>query len=172
MGKRLFIEFGRGGYGYLMAAGSRLQSVFLLLVRFYWGWQFFRTGKGKLTHIDKVVGFFHELGIPFASLNAHLVGATECVGGICLLLGFASRLMAIPLIFITVMAYLTAQREALQGIFSDPDKFTSADPFLFMLAAVIVFLFGPGTISVDGLLKWYFGRQKTKTLHSQNNALS
>ncbi len=49
-------------------------------------------------------------------------------------------------------AYLTAENEALKAIFSDPDKFTGADPFLFLFAAVIILVFGPGKFSLDHLI--------------------
>jgi putative oxidoreductase len=54
------------------------------------------------------------------------------------------------------VAYLTADNEAMRAIFSEPDKFTSAAPFLFLFASVIVLLFGPGAISLDYLIgkKW------------------
>jgi putative oxidoreductase len=153
----------RQGYGYLIIGVSSLQSVFLLVIRLYWGWQFFQTGLGKLMHIDKIIGFFQSLGIPLPALNAYLAGTTECLGGLCLFLGLASRLITIPLIFIMIIAYATAEREALQSLFTDPDKFTSADPFLFLLTAVIVFLFGPGWISVDGLLGKIFSVEKARS---------
>jgi putative oxidoreductase len=50
------------------------------------------------------------------------------------------------------VAYATADKEALHAIFTNPDKFLSADPFLFLFAALIVFVFGPGKISLDALL--------------------
>jgi uncharacterized membrane protein YphA (DoxX/SURF4 family) len=53
-----------------------------------------------------------------------------------------------------IVAYLTADFETVSGIFSDPDKFVKADPFPFLLNALIVFVFGPGRFSVDALLKW------------------
>jgi uncharacterized membrane protein YphA (DoxX/SURF4 family) len=53
-----------------------------------------------------------------------------------------------------IVAYLTADFETVSGIFSDPDKFVKADPFPFLLTALIVFAFGPGRFSVDALLKW------------------
>jgi hypothetical protein len=52
------------------------------------------------------------------------------------------------------VAYLTADFEAVSNIFSDPDKFVKADPFPFLLTALIVLVFGPGRFSVDALLKW------------------
>ena len=48
--------------------------------------------------------------------------------------------------------YATADKEALHTILSDTDKFTGAAPFLFLLACVIVFAFGPGKISLDAAL--------------------
>ena len=44
--------------------------------------------------------------------------------------------------------------KAVSSIFSDPDKFVKADPFPFLLTALIVFAFGAGRLSVDALLKW------------------
>jgi putative oxidoreductase len=43
-------------------------------------------------------------------------------------------------------------RDELGQILSDTNKFTEAAPFLFLLASVIVFAFGPGRLSVDALL--------------------
>jgi hypothetical protein len=52
------------------------------------------------------------------------------VCGLLLLAGFASRLITIPLIINFCVAYLTASREVLLGIFSDPDAFVSDAAFL------------------------------------------
>jgi putative oxidoreductase len=159
MSKDFFLTTVAAGYGYLKTAASSLQSLFLLCIRVHWGWQFFQTGLGKLTHIEKIISFFQSLGIPLPTLNAYLSGTTECLGGLCLLFGFASRLVSLPLIFTMIVAYATAEHEALQSLFSDPDKFTSADPFLFMLTAIIVLIFGPGLISVDTLIRGAFTKK-------------
>jgi putative oxidoreductase len=153
----------RSGYVYLISGASCLQSAFLLVIRLYWGWQFCSTGFGKLLHIGKITDFFQSLGIPFPEFNACLAGTTEFLGGFCLLVGFASRMVAVPLIFTLVVAYLTAERDALQSFFSNPDKFTSADPFLFMLAALIVLIFGPGVVSIDAVLKNVFGKETMRS---------
>ncbi len=58
-------------YRLLIRVSSSLQSPFLLAVRLYWGWQFMQTGWGKLSDINKVVGFFTDLGIPAPALNAY-----------------------------------------------------------------------------------------------------
>jgi putative oxidoreductase len=146
------VRLAAAAYRLAIKIGTWLQPVFLLVIRLYWGWQFFITGKGKLGDIQKVTGFFQSLGIPFPHLNAYLAGCTECFGGLLLLAGVASRVTTLPLIFTMIIAYITASPDAVKNIFSKPDDFVTADPFLFMLAAIIVFVFGPGLFSVDGLI--------------------
>jgi putative oxidoreductase len=140
-------------YRLLIRAASCLQSPVLLAIRLYWGWQFFGTGKGKLVNHEKVTGFFQSLHIPMPGFNAYLAGGTECVGGLLLLIGLGTRLVSLPLIFTLTIAYLTAEQDALKQIFSDPDKFVTAAPFLFLEACVILLAFGPGKFSVDYLLE-------------------
>ena len=136
---------------------SLLQSPLLLVIRLYWGGSFAQTGWGKLTHLEKTTEFFVSLSIPLPKLNAIAAGTTETLGGILLVLGLFARPASVPLIFTMIVAYATADREALQAVFRDPDKFVSAAPFLFLLAALLVLAFGPGSISVDHLL----GRKRT-----------
>src|SRR5215813_784763 len=140
-------------YAWFRKAATSLQSPLLLAIRLYWGWQFFQTGWGKLTHMSKTVDFFTSLGIPAPSLNAHFVALLEVGGGILLILGLASRLIALPLTIDMIVAYITADREALGSIISEPDKFYNASPFTFLLASLIVLIFGPGLFSLDTLVR-------------------
>ena len=149
-------------YRLLIRVGSSLQSTFLLAVRLYWGWQFMQTGWGKLTDVNKVVGFFADLGIPAPALNAYFVSALEFGGGLLLILGLGSRLIALPLVIDMIMAYATADREALFSIFSNPDKFTAAAPYTFLIASLIVLIFGPGKASIDALLTGRLGRSYSR----------
>jgi len=168
MNKLLLLDLFRKGYGYLIFAGSHLQSFFLLGIRLVWGLELFEAGSGKLLHIDKPIAYFTTLGIPFPVENAYLVGCTEMFGGIFLGLGLLSRLTAIPLIIDFIVAYLTTEQEALHKLIHfDPDAFISADPFTYLLASVIVFIFGPGRFSVDGILKRVFSNEpKSKIIKS------
>lgn len=129
-----------------------LQSPLLLVIRLYWGVSFAQTGWGKLMNLERTAGFFASLNIPAPKLNAMMAGATECLGGALLALGLFARPAAVPLIGTMLVAYWTADREALLAIASDPDKFLSAAPFLFLLASLIVLAFGPGKLSIDALL--------------------
>jgi putative oxidoreductase len=139
-------------YRLLIRAASSLQSPFLLAVRLYWGWQFMQTGWGKLNDSQKVIGFFTHLGIPAPALNAYFISGLEFAGGFFLILGLGSRLIALPLAIDMMVAYIAADREALFSIFSDPDKFTGAAPYTFLVASLIVLIFGPGKASVDAFL--------------------
>src|ERR1700735_1541432 len=127
-------------YALWVSLVSRLQSPFLLIIRLYWGWHFFLTGKGKLMDLDKTAGFFASLNIPAPKLNAILAGGTECIGGLLLLLGLGSPIVTVPLIFPMIIAYLPAESDAAHAIFSNPDKFVTATPFLFMLTCIIVLI--------------------------------
>lgn len=138
--------------GLLGSLAGWLRSPFLLLVRIYWGWGFFQTGKGKLLNLERTAGFFESLHLPMPKLNAMVAGSVECAGGLLLLLGLGGRIVPVPLIFTMIVAYVTAESEALHAITSDPDKFVSAAPFLFLLAALIVLVFGPGRLSLDALI--------------------
>jgi putative oxidoreductase len=137
----------------LTSVGNLLQCIVLLAIRLFWGWGFFQAGWGKLTNLDRTAGFFESLSIPLPKLNAIMAAGTECLGGLLLIVGLASRVVSVPLMFVMMVAYATADKEALQAIFSDPDKFLAATPFLFLLACVIIFVSGPGKLSLDALLK-------------------
>jgi putative oxidoreductase len=152
------------GYRVFAKCASCLQPVVLLIVRLYWGWQFFLSGWGKFKDLTKPAEYFGtELGIPFPMLNATIVATTECVGGLLLLAGLASRLACLPLTITMIVAYATAEREALQSIFSDPDKFLQATPFQFLFVTVLVLAFGPGMFSLDYLIKRFVDRKASGT---------
>lgn len=142
-------------YELLVTASSSLQSPFLLAVRLFWGFQFAQTGWGKFfgQGIPKVAEFFGSIGIPLPYASAVLASTTELVGGVLLMLGFCTRLTAIPLIFTMIVAYLTTEMDAVRGLFSNPDDFLKATPFLFLFACLILLIFGPGLFSVDHLLR-------------------
>ena len=140
-------------------AANRLRSPFLLLIRLYWGWQFFQSGFGKLHQISHVIEFFQSLHIPLPALNAWIVAIVEAVGGLMFLLGLAGRLAAAALAFDMVIAYVTADRDALLAIFSNSDSFVQATPFPFLLVTLTVLAFGSGMFSADHLIGRYFSRR-------------
>jgi len=136
-------------YSRAASALSLLQSPMLLAVRLYWGFQFAQTGWGKLHNLAKITAFFATLHIPFPAFNAPFVSTLEFVGGILLILGLFSRPIAFLLAGNMLVAYWTADREALTSIFSDPGKFYVADPYTFLFASLMVLIFGAGFFAAD-----------------------
>ena len=55
-----------------------------------------------------------------------------------------------------VVAFLTADREALMSIFSDSDKFLAAKPMTFLFASLVTLAFGPGRVSID----WFLAKRR------------
>jgi putative oxidoreductase len=154
-----FIESVGAKYRLLVSALNYLQSPFLLLLRIYFFWQLFQTGQGKLTNLGKISDFFASLGIPLPGVSATITGLFETFGSLLLIVGLASRLTAIPITVIMIVAYVTADFEAVSKFFSDPDKFVKADPFPFLLAALIILIFGPGKLSLDALIAKLTGQK-------------
>ena len=128
---------------------NQMDWIPILLVRLSVGLLFFESGRGKLfVKFDELVKYFVELGIPLPSLNAWVTASIEFVGGICLILGFATRIFSTPLAFIMLVAILTAQLKTVHTL----------GDFLFLpevlLLAIFVWLVfsGPGKVSLDHIL--------------------
>lgn len=133
-----------------------LRSPFLLAVRLYWGWQLIQSGWGKLHNLEKVTEFFTSLNLPMPGQMAVFISCVEFFGGIFLALGLLSRFTALVLTINMIMAYVIADREALRSIFSDPDKFYAAAPYTFLIASLIILIFGPGKFCLDTVLEHRF----------------
>jgi putative oxidoreductase len=143
-------------YVLLVSVGNHLQSPLLLVMRVVWGGQLIQAGWGKLMNIDKPIGYFKDLGIPFPVENAWLVSFTETFGGFFLIVGLLSRLTAIPLTINFIVAYITTEQEGLKDLLSfDTDKFCADTAFPYLATALVVLIFGPGAYSADYLIaRW------------------
>ncbi|HTJ30441.1 MAG TPA: DoxX family protein [Acidobacteriaceae bacterium] len=144
-------------YARFVRAMRWLESPLLLAIRLYWGWQFAQSGWGKLHRLDQVADFFATLNLPAPHFTALFCATLEFVGGILLALGLGSRFISLVLFINMTMAYWTADREAFGQIFSNPDKFTGADPYTFWFAALLILILGPGMLALDTLLRRKFG---------------
>jgi putative oxidoreductase len=145
------------------AFANHLQSPLLLAIRLFWGGSFFVTGIGKFTHMDKIVDFFHSIGIPYAAWSAFITASIETMGGAFLFLGLASRVASIPLLCTMIVAFGTAETEAIRMIVSNPQNFIHRDPFSFFFASLIIFAFGPGNYSLDS---WLWTKQMKSSTQS------
>jgi uncharacterized membrane protein YphA (DoxX/SURF4 family) len=97
--------------GYYDVVVQRLRSfegIAPLLVRLYLAPIMIQAGWTKIVGFDNIVAWFGNpdwgLGLPFPALMAALATGTEFLGGIALIFGLATRLVAIPLMFTMVIA--------------------------------------------------------------------
>lgn len=135
---------------------QRLGFLAPLLIRLTVGLVFIGTGWGKLNSLPDVTEFFTSLHVPFPALNARVVATTEFVGGILLIVGLGSRLIALPLAFTMVIAILTAKLDKIDGI----TTLVGFDEWSYLVMFLVIALIGPGALSLDALLMRRFGRKR------------
>ena len=140
----------------LKVAGA-LAFLAPLATRLVMGQAFFFTGRGKLANFDRTVEFFTGLGIPLPALNAAFVSRLELYGGILLVVGLATRLVAAGLASTMVVALMTADKESFLGALkgTSDSGLTDVAPFVYLLFLAWLVLSGPGAASLDRLI---FGR--------------
>jgi putative oxidoreductase len=129
----------------VLAVADRLSFLPPTLARIAIGVVFAGTGWGKLQHLDKITTFFAELGIPAPGFNAVLASSAELVCGVLILIGLFTRLAAVPLIVVMLVAIVTAKRGDIGGL-SDLLGFVEA---LYIVLLAWLATTGPGPISLD-----------------------
>ena len=122
----------------------------LFILRLIVGLIFLSEGLQKFITPESVgAGRFAKKGFQNPEFWASLVGSVEIVCGILLLLGFISRLAAIPLLIIMIVAFVITKIPTLS------DKgfwfFTHEYRTDFAMTMILIFLlyFGSGNFSID-----------------------
>jgi uncharacterized membrane protein YphA (DoxX/SURF4 family) len=138
-----------------------------LLLRIMAGGVFFWEGLLKFVYANQGVGRFTKLGIPFPHLTATFIGALEIVGGLLLLAGLTTRLIAIPFIFEMIVAILSTKISMYLG--TSPLPLPPVPPqvgiwavlhevrseYAQLLTVMFLLVNGPGAWSLDEVLrKW------------------
>src|SRR5215510_5608643 len=80
-----------------------------LLLRLMAGGVFFWEGILKFVYVNQGVGRFTKLGIPFPHFTATSIACLEIVGGLLLLTGLMTRVIAIPFVGEMVVAILSTK---------------------------------------------------------------
>jgi putative oxidoreductase len=142
-----------------------------LFLRLMAGGVFFSEGILKFVYVNQGVGRFTKLGMPLPHFTANFVGGLEIVGGLMLLCGLATRLLAIPFIIEMIVAILSTKISLYLG--TSPLPLPPALPKVGMWAVLhesrsdyaqlltVIFLMinGPGRWSLDALLGRYFTKE-------------
>ncbi|CAN5648717.1 DoxX family protein [soil metagenome] len=128
-----------------------MQGLGITLMRVMVGIVFLVHGLQKLfiSGIGGTAGFFESLAIPLPTLAAVVVTLVEIVGGAALILGLATRWVAIPLAIDMLLATLLVHLP--NGFSAIPNggyEFT----LLLLVANVSLVLAGAGALALDNLL--------------------
>jgi len=127
---------------------------------------FFPEGIQKLTFPDILgAGRFANIGIPYPDFMGPLVGVVEMICGALIVLGFFTRLAAVPLIIIVIVAILSTKIPILLGhafwIFHLPKlprygfwsmAHEARADFCMLLGSIYLLIEGGGAWSLDALL--------------------
>lgn len=127
---------------------AHFQSLSLLIARLIVAYGFYEPAIRKWSDINSVAQWFGSIGIPLPTLNAYMAATTEIIGVLFLVLGFATRIIAIPLIVVMLVAIVTVHL---------PNGFSAGDngyeiPLYYMMFLLIFLTHGAGKFSLDYIM--------------------
>ena len=136
-----------------------------LLLRIMAGGVFLWEGILKFVYVNQGIGRFTKLGMPFPHFTADFVGYLEIVGGLLLLSGLMTRLIAIPFIIEMVVAILSTKISLYLG--TSPLPLPPSPPqvgmwavlhevrseYAQLLTTAFLLVNGPGKWSLDAFLQ-------------------
>ena len=135
------------------ALAASTSDFVLLCARIMLGWIFIRSGYGKLFNIEAVAASFPPRGVPY--FMAYVSVPVEFFGGVALLLGLATRYVALLMGLFTVVATLVSHR---YWDFSEAAVRRAHESSFWKNVAIVggflsLFVSGGGRIGLDGWLR-------------------
>ena len=136
----------------------------VLIIRLLAGSVFFWEGILKLVYTNQGVGRFTKLGFPFPEITAHFVASAEIIGGLLLMFGLLTRVMAFYFIVQMIVAVLSTKVALYFG--TSPLPLPPAPPkvgiwavlheirsdYAQILTCLFLLLEGAGRMSVDFMI--------------------
>ncbi len=134
-----------------------------VVLRIMAGGVFFWEGILKFVYANQGVGRFTKLGMPFPAFTADFVAVLEIVGGVMLLSGFMTRLIAVPFMVEMLVAMLSTKISMYLG--TSPLPLPPAPPtvgiwavlhevrseYAQLLTVLFLAINGPGKWSIDAV---------------------
>ncbi|MGH2393311.1 MAG: DoxX family protein [Candidatus Limnocylindria bacterium] len=111
----------------------RLATGLILLLA---GWAKFMVGTGA------VAAHFAKLGVPFPEVSGPFILLLETIGGAMLILGVATRWVALLFALEFLVATFVESRHAFGA---------ARLPILLLATNILLFLAGPGRVAIDGV---------------------
>jgi putative oxidoreductase len=127
------------------------ESLFLLGIRLWVGWEFFKSGLLKIGSWQNTLFLFQqEYHTPLLPPAVAAVAGTagELAFPVLLFVGVAGRLSALGLFAVNVMAVVSYAHVLL----SEGFEAALAQHYLWGFALLVLILFGPGKLSADHLI--------------------
>src|SRR5882724_10984258 len=81
----------------------------ILIIRLMTGGVFFWEGILKFVYVNQGVGRFTKLGFPFPETTAHIIAIGEIIGGLFLIFGLFTRIVAFYFIIQMIVAVLSTK---------------------------------------------------------------
>jgi putative oxidoreductase len=136
---------------------SRLTTTAITVLRVILGFLFAAHGWQKFNEwtVAGTQAAFAQMGVPAAQISAPLVAGLELAGGIALILGVLTRVVATLLALNMLGALFLVHAPA--GVFADKGGYELV--LLLAAAALALALTGAGRLSVDRAL---FGRRNSR----------
>lgn len=135
-----------------------------ILIRLMAGGVFLWEGILKFVYTNQGVGRFTKIGIPAPNAMATFVGVLEIAGGVLLITGFLTRLIAVPFIIQMLVAILSTKISLYLG--TSPLPLPPAPPqvgfwavlhetrsdYAQIMTVIFLLIAGPGRWSLDALM--------------------
>ena len=130
--------------------GAARTAKALLLIRILVGWVFVSEGIQKFLFPAQLgVGRFEKIGIPSPHFMAPFVGTVEIVCGTLLLVGLVTRLAAIPLLAVILVAITTTKIPMIDKSGMWAMLHEARTDFSMLLGLLFLLITGAGTLSAD-----------------------
>jgi putative oxidoreductase len=124
-----------------------------LILRLALGLVFLAHGMPKLKNPAELTGLLTKLGIPGASFFAWLVALLETVGAVLLILGLATRVIALGFTIDMLVAIVTVRVKMSKSPFTSGPTASGWDfEFILFAGALALVFLGGGRIAIDRYL--------------------
>ena len=127
---------------------EKLHDVQLLLFRVILVIGFYGPAMMKVKNLEGVAEWFGSMSYPFPMVSAILAMSTEVLGIVLLTLGLGTRVIALPMMFVMVVAIFTTHIS--NGFAAGDNGFEIPLYYFLMLFALVVY--GSGKYSLDHVL--------------------